>query len=898
VALISIRIPIPVLRSAEMIRFISLSTLILLSIAISVGCSNGKIPLLPADNTGLNNGSPLTGVASPGDINDNRALFGAYNLTLDPETKKFELVQGRTADFGESYLVNGKSFFTIAPCEDCFNIKSISWETTGIKVTFNLKHPFDQGNTSLPPTAKNRLDLDVFDMALLVRPLNATNQYFTLLNKLVPTAVVTGQDGFTSELQTMLIDNTALPYFLAIDDSETGVSTYNKFAQGADVDFDVDFMKVSNLQFELFLTMGYGFSAKLATRLAPLYFNPEYNKKAAWKVEVEPLGYWKDDDSINSVYVEVKVYDWQSGATVYPTPDDFENAPSDNVWAASEVLSVSVEIPGMTNTLNSVTSPASGSGTPGNPLVFRVPIKNSNLIAEGSYTGLTKVLDSRPCLTPTEGRDFLVDSPDGVTFENYSITEYATYQSFKATVAGDSGWVKTWGSPGNDNASNVVVDDLGFIYVTGSILGNADMDPDPDIALMYDSGDDWYGYISKFDPGGRLIWVDVIGGPGAYTAIDGIAVDSEDRVAVSGSFSNAVDFDPDPNTTDIRISTIGLDNFLWLLDSSGNYRGTSTFGGTFDEYNHCLTMDDAGNCYVGGYFGTTVDFDPSDGVAERTANGGSDAYLCAFDPDGIYLWVQTWGGAGYDNVGDIAVSPLNGQIMVTGRFEQTVDFDPTLLGNDPRSAVGKWDIYYSLFDSDGTWIKSATWGGLEQDLGLAVACDQSGNFYVGGYFRETMDVDPGGGINNKTSLGGTDCFLSKFDSTGLYLWNYIWGGSYDDEIDDIAFDIYGNFYVCGIFGEYVDFDPSLNVAPDWGGYEDAYVSKFDNTGTFMWVDGFGGSGWDGAYSVATYHGDFVYVAGGFYATVDFDPNTQYQETHSNGLSDAYLLKLRYNGTWE
>lgn len=868
-----------------------------MSIVIAAGCSNGKMPLLPSDNAGVNDGSPIALVSPDGRVNDNSALFGAYSLTLDPETETFDLVPSRSTDFGQSYLVNGKSFFTIAPCEDCFNLKSISWGNTGIKVTFNLKHPFEPGNTSLPANAKNRMDLDVFDMALIVRPLNASNQYFTLINKLIPTGVVTGQDGFTTELKNMLVDDTALPYFLAIDDSDTGVSTYNIFAQGADVDFDVDFMRVSNLQFELYLTMGYGFSAKLATRLAPLYFNPEYNKKPAWKVEAEPIGYWKDVDSVSSVLVEVKVYDWQTGATVYATPSDFENAPSNNVWAASEVVSVSVEIPGMTNALNSVTTPASGTGMPGNPLIFRVPVINANLIVEGKYTGLVKVLDSRPCLTPTDGRDFLVDSPDGVSFVNYSISEYATYQTFPVTVAGDSGWVRTWGGVQYDVAACTAVDELGFIYTGGSFIGAVDLNPDPDIEELFNSNNDGYVYVSKFDPGGRLLWVDVMGGPGAYIAIDGIEVDSEGRVAISGTFSASVDFDPDPVTTDIKTSSAGYEIFLCLLDSDGDYRGTFTFGGTYDEYNYCLTMDDAGNCYLGGYFGTTVDFDPGAGVTERTAVGGSDAYLCAFDPAGNFLWVQTWGGAGHDNVGAIAVSPLNGQMMVTGRFEQTVDFDPTLLV-DSRSVVGDWDIFYSLFDSDGTWIKCATWGGLSQDLGLAVACDSLGNFYVGGYFRETMDVDPGGGINNKTSQGNEDCFLTKFDSTGLYLWNYVWGGIYDDEIKDIAVDIYNNFYVCGIYGDVVDFDPSPTTVFDWGGYQDAYVSTFNSSGAFVWVDGFGGSGWDAANEVDTYKNDFIYVAGSFYATVDFDPDIQYQETFSHGMIDAYLLKLRWDGKWE
>ena len=81
----------------------------------------------------------------------------------------------------------------------------------------------------------------------------------------------------------------------------------------------------TGLSFDLYLTMGYGASATNLTRLTPKYYNPEFNRKAAWKVEVIPpegddppeMGNtWANGDTTTPYTVTVKVYDWQHDATV------------------------------------------------------------------------------------------------------------------------------------------------------------------------------------------------------------------------------------------------------------------------------------------------------------------------------------------------------------------------------------------------------------------------------------------------------------------------------------------------------------------------------------------------------------------------------------------------------
>ncbi|MFH1515667.1 MAG: hypothetical protein ABIG42_09440 [bacterium] len=436
-------------------------TLLYLLIALMIfgfSCSKGgNSPLVPNGNVSSEHGSidslPIIGVSEFGEDGFSASgMLGAYNILIDPSTSSVEILPMRTPAIGEDYIVSGKAFFTIAPCPTCLKIKGIALDLDGNAiVTFSVDHPFKPGDPGLPPTAVNRLDLDVFDLAMVIRPLGATPVSFTQTSATAYAGSCVDPDGFTTELADIFTpsDQAAMPYFLCVDDSidaSPPVSTWNEFPMGGSTTFDVGFDLSSGIiEFESYLTMGYGFSATKQYRLIPKYYNPEFNRKAAWKVDVIPpeganppqMGNTWNDAGIGDPYdVTVHVFDWQIGATVYSDPLDFENAPENNVFAASEPSKVTVEIPGMSTVLPEATAPdnPSSTGMPNDPWIYTIPVSNDNLIGVGEYTGLVKVTDSRPTLSFSEGRDYLIDTVNGINLTFHDLPEYATYQTFTATV--------------------------------------------------------------------------------------------------------------------------------------------------------------------------------------------------------------------------------------------------------------------------------------------------------------------------------------------------------------------------------------------------------------------------------------------------------------------------------
>lgn len=413
--------------------------ILVLSILIISGCGSGKFnstPLNPQDEmlkgeTRVNFDESMI----------SSAMLGSYELMLDLDSMTAELVNLRIGAIGESYIVNGLSYFTISPCSDCFKIKSIALTNDGyIDLGFVVRHPFQAGDPLKPPSALNRLDLDIFDTALLIKPLDTVSGTYSLTGDSVYSGFTQNSDGFTRELSAVLSDDAALPYVLVVDDNEAGTDTFNEFSMGDEAEFNVIFSSNGTLNFNLFLTMGYGASARKSSRLNPTYYNPEFNRKSAWKVNVIPpngddppqMGNtWNNVDLTTPFDVTVEAFDWQIGATVNP-----ELLDPTEIYAASDVGSVSVEIPGMNNSLITETTASSGTGTTSDPLIYTLGMPNENLLPAGEYTGLVKVTDERvPGVVIFGGEtDTLADSPDGISLNWAEIPEFATYQTFTATV--------------------------------------------------------------------------------------------------------------------------------------------------------------------------------------------------------------------------------------------------------------------------------------------------------------------------------------------------------------------------------------------------------------------------------------------------------------------------------
>ncbi len=419
-----------------------------------------------------------------------------------------------------------------------------------------------------------------------------------------------------------------------------------------------------------------------------------------------------------------------------------------------------------------------------------------------------------------------VDFDPGSGTENHTSSGHDDVFLSKFDSSGVFQWARTWGGGWNsgetqaDVGRGVAIDDSGNVYVTGWFRLTADFDPGAGTDNHSSNGNRDV-FLSKFDPSGAFQWALTWGGNDNDYG-HGVTIDGSGNIYATGEFHQTVDFDPGGGT-DVHS---GGGTYVSKFDASGTFQWAGTWGG---GKGYTVAADDTGNIYVTGYFGGTVDFDPGAGVENRAAVGYFDVYLNCLDSSGAFQWVQAWGGVSLDDGRGVAVDG-SGNVYVEGYFQGEVDFDPSG-GVDIHASNGNADIFLSQFSSSGVFQWAHTWGGTGFEYGYGVAVDGSGIIYTTGGFMNTVDFDPGAGIENHSSNGYRDVFLSTFNSTGEFQWVRTWGGSSSDHGFDVAVDGSGYSYVAGSFRYSVDFAPSgppCNEPSDFhysSGHDDAFLSK-------------------------------------------------------------------------
>ncbi len=241
-------------------------------------------------------------------------------------------------------------------------------------------------------------------------------------------------------------------------------------------------------------------------------------------------------------------------------------------------------------------------------------------------------------------------------------------------------------------------------------------------------------------------------------------------------------------------------------------------------------------------------------------------------------------------------SDVSGNIHATGWFNGTCDFDP---GTDTfnLSTNGLGAIFVVNLDASGNFVWAKDMSGSGPAEGLSIATDSDGNSFAVGYFRNTVDFDPGVGTHTLGSLGAHDAFILKLDALGNFAWVRYVGGSANDVADEVVVDASGNVIVEGQFYYTADFGPltAEGLTLPTAGASDAFLAKIDGSGNWDWVKLVGGSSIDQGRSLALDASGNIYTTGVFTITADFDPGPRVTNLTTVGGQDVFISKLDWWG---
>jgi RTX calcium-binding nonapeptide repeat (4 copies)/Beta-propeller repeat len=254
-------------------------------------------------------------------------------------------------------------------------------------------------------------------------------------------------------------------------------------------------------------------------------------------------------------------------------------------------------------------------------------------------------------------------------------------------------------------------------------------------------------------------------------------------------------------------------------------------------------------------------------------------------------------GSVNEDVGTAITTDASGNVYTTGYFSGTVDFDPGS-GTADLTSAGSEDIFVSKLDSAGNFVWAKRMGGASSDKANGIAVDGSGNVYTTGVFQGTADFDPGVGTGSLTSVGSTDVFVSKLDSSGNFVWAKAFGGSSVDVGNGISVDAGGNVYTTGSFLGTSDFDPGNDTTfLTSAGSGDVFVTKLDSLGNFVWAKRLGGTSDDIVEGMSVDAAGNVYTTGHFMGTADYDPGSGTFNLASAGFRDVFVSKLDSAGNF-
>ena len=329
-------------------------------------------------------------------------------------------------------------------------------------------------------------------------------------------------------------------------------------------------------------------------------------------------------------------------------------------------------------------------------------------------------------------------------------------------------------------------------------------------------------------------------------------------------------------------------------------------GGSASEYGAAIAVDSNGSAYVTGETSSPQASFPETVGPDLTYNGGEDdAFVAKLRADGTGLFYCGFiGGTGRDPGYAIAVDS-GGNAYITGSTYSTDGSFPVTGGLDPTHNGGN-DAFVAKVRADGTSLVYCGFiGGKAPDYGFGIAVDSGGNAYVAGSTDSADGSFPVIGGLDSTHNGGTrDAFVVKVraDGTSLIYCGFIGGTGYDQG-NGIAVDSSGSAYVTGSTDSSAGGAGALGfpvtIGPDLtqNGSNDAFVAKVRADGTGLVYCGFiGGTGIDGGQGVAVDSDRNAYVTGYTTSTATSFPETVGPDLSHNGDFDAFVAKVRADGT--
>ncbi len=339
---------------------------------------------------------------------------------------------------------------------------------------------------------------------------------------------------------------------------------------------------------------------------------------------------------------------------------------------------------------------------------------------------------------------------DTLRTSNDTIVTHGDWDGFLARLdnTGEVLWLSAIGGANFDELHEIVVDDAGNGFATGTFSGTVDWNGSD---VTGNAGRE--GVLVKFDLDGELLWFRRANG---YSTGYTVSVSDDGVVYWGGLVNTSVSF----GTTTVTNTNSLFNTYIarYTSDDGTLIDAQRVTGSSGESGAYGMDIDNEGNLYLTGY--NRPQQNPYVGsymgkVAYGTGTG----------------WTQTVASAFGDVYGrDVSVTN-DGHVYFTGNIYNNLTFI-----DQPIGQFGRYkNAYLARFSSDGTldWVQQ--YGSTNVDEGLGVVCDGLNNAYWTGRYTgpvafDTITVEE---IGISTSQ---DIFVARTEPAGGVAWVSVAGG--------------------------------------------------------------------------------------------------------------------------
>ena len=303
-----------------------------------------------------------------------------------------------------------------------------------------------------------------------------------------------------------------------------------------------------------------------------------------------------------------------------------------------------------------------------------------------------------------------------------------------------------------------------------------------------------------------------------------VAIDKSQNVVVSGYFLDTVDFDPGPDTFYLSPQNFDYNTFFVKLKSDGSFKWATNYPFRIGWGHADLKIDELGNIYTAGVFEDSLKINVDTGTIKLNAINSRDNFITKLDSNGQLLWINSIGSLTYNfdvgieldqfnnlyflsNTGlppfyynstkissnfkqsggtllckinsngnlenarlinnngaaasDLVLNKEEDRLYVFGRFFRTTEFFFDSTTTFYLNGSNTIDVYVYCLDleEDSSWVKG--FGGEASEVEGFIKLDDFDNIYSLGYFKDTVDFNPGTGTEIRIPIGKKDIFLHK-----------------------------------------------------------------------------------------------------------------------------------------